>query len=180
MSSPNQPALQVYPTTLLHNVEALREVYEDSVRFPMPDGPVRHEEVQEDLDLVRDSNAGLSSRRYLFAQDTSGLILGVMGLQIPEEAMLRFSLTDKPIELINAYALRNSRAKGVGSTLLAAIEVLAKESGHEEIILNSGPRYKETGWPFWRKKYGDPVGILEDRYGPGLDAMVWRKVLSGK
>ena len=47
-------------------------------------------------------------------------------------------------------------------------------------VVNSGPRYEKTGWPFWDRRLGRAVGKAVNLYGPGLDAPVWVKELDLK
>lgn len=136
-------------------------------------------EVAEDLQIMRESCLGRNKRTYYVAEETDGRILGVIGMTNPSEAMRRFSKTDRPVELVNAYVAKDHRAgRGVGRALVAKLEQEARARGYTEIILNSGPRYKATGWGFYDRLEGFMrIGIAEKLYGEGGDAPVWHKIL---
>lgn len=176
MASP-ESTIEVFPSTALLDVELLRPVLESAVVHPLTH-EVFADEVEEDLRAVEASIAGENDRYYAIARTSGGLVVGMMGLQTPGEEMLEFATTERPIELINAYVLASSRGIGIGQALVHHLEDKAKEDGHTELLLNSGPRYQRRGWRFWREMYGEPVGILKDYYGPRFDARVWRTSLS--
>jgi len=178
MTSPDAQ-IEVFPSTALTDIGLLRPVLESAVINPIT-GEVFTDEIEEDLRSVEQSRDGLNERYYAVARTSGGLVIGVMGLQRPEQEMLAFTNTENPIELINAYVLRSSRGLGAGQALVHHLEDKAKEDGHSELVLNSGPRYQWSGWPFWRSMYGEPVGMLKDHYGPSFDAMVWRAQLDEK
>jgi len=51
--------------------------------------------------------------------------------------------------------------------------------GYTEIILNSGSRYKDTGWGIYDRLDGNSrVGMAVGYYGEDGDAPVWHKILS--
>lgn len=138
---------------------------------------VLEDEVRSVMDAMKESLTGQSNRTYLVAQTTTGELIGTMGCKIPGQDMLPFALTSNPIEIINAYVAQQHRAgKGVGRALAKAIETKAQVQGYKELLVNSGPRYKDTGWGFWTKLYGEPATIAEKMYGQDGDAPVWRKV----
>ncbi|MDO8561270.1 MAG: GNAT family N-acetyltransferase [bacterium] len=133
------------------------------------------EEVNSILEAVRADISGNSDVRYVVAEGRNKVI-GVMGLKPISEAMRQYALTANPAEIVNAFVDPSQRGgKGVGSTLIAAVEAAARESGYTELLLNSGPRYKDTAWGFYTKIYGKPVAVIKDMYGMGGDAPVWRK-----
>lgn len=137
------------------------------------------EEIDSIIDRMKKSMQGKTDARYIVAIEQDKPI-GVVGLKPLPEAMLPYAQTTKPAEAINAYVHADFRnGRGVGKGLFQGIETMARELGYEEILLNSGPRYKDTAWGFYNKRYGEPVGILKDFYGEGRDAPVWRRSLEG-
>jgi hypothetical protein len=54
---------------------------------------------------------------------------------------------------------------------------MARSRHYKELIFNSGPRYKDTAWKLYTKAFGEPVAIIKDMYGDGVDTPVWRKIL---
>lgn len=181
----------------LPDVEKLRPILEQWIRNPEKTAP-RLEDIDKTQETMRASLRGENSREYMVATENNKVV-GVMGLKVPSpeepndgQKMLAFAMTDKPVEFINAYVDTSNRlGKGVGSALFKALEVRAREKGFKEILVNSGPNFKDSGWPFWdgimgpnlRDKSLPPdklvnnVGFAKDMYGPGRNAPVWRKIL---
>ena len=122
-----------------------------------------------------------NDRKYLVADD-NGKIIGVIGYKTPDTKMLEFSQTQNPTELVNAYVDPEQRkGRGVGRSLVSSLEQSAANDGFTEIILNSGQRYKETGWGFYDRLPGfSRIGIAKNYYGEGGDAPVWSKILEEK
>ncbi|MEK7095974.1 MAG: GNAT family N-acetyltransferase [Patescibacteria group bacterium] len=163
----------------LEDVENLRPVLEQSICNPITKEVIQ-DEVEEVLFSVRETAQGLDDRTYVIAETPEGRIVGVMGLQEPDEVMRSFADTDNPVEIINAYVAYDQRGMGTGRSLVKHLDELAKQRGYKEIVLNSGPRYMQSGWPFWRKIYGEPAGVAKNFYNGRYDAMVWRKSLVEK
>lgn len=160
------------------DLHPLKPILESWVRHRDTGVPIP-EEVESDLQVMRDSlHQGIPI--YLVAEAANGQVIGVIGLTFPSERMKEFTTTSAPIELINAYVASDWRGgKGVGTALVRALEEEARQRGCTEVILNSGPRYKETGWGFYDRLPGySRVGIAERMYGEGGDALVWRKYLA--
>lgn len=156
---------------------AVEAILRDWVRNPI-DSQVIESEVGEILQTLSDSLAGTSQDKFLVAENIEGRVVGVARLSPVSKEVLKFAQTERPIELFNLYvAAGQNRGKGVGSALFNALKAEARAEGKTEILLNSGPRYKESGWGFYEKTIGPAAGVLKDHYGPGYDAMVWRQEL---
>lgn len=162
----------------IDDLQAVRPILETWIRH-WKTGEVIANEVEQDLNQMKTSIEGGSEGVSLVAETHEGERVGVIGLKPPDERMLKFTTTDKPAELIHAYvAKKHRRGKGVGRALVQQLEREAKVRGYREIVLNSGPRYEETGWGFYDRLEGySRVGIAKDYYGAGIDAPVWRKIL---
>jgi hypothetical protein len=52
----------------------------------------------------------------------------------------------------------------------------ARSKGFTEIILDSGDRYSESGWPFHDRQF-PRRGIARHQYGVGFHAVVWGEIL---
>lgn len=138
---------------------------------PLPD------EVIETIETMQDSIKKENNRIYLVAKE-EGSVIGVIGYKYPDDTMRGFSRTENPAELINAYVNPEQRGRGVGKALVDKLEEMAKSKEFTEIILNSGPRYKDTAWEFYDNLPGyQRVGIAKEYYGEGGDAPVWSKIL---
>ena len=178
--SAHLPDFELVPATALDDAELLRPVLESAVRNPFT-GEIVYEDVNSILGSVPRSQEDMERKYTVVAwSNDEAKALGMMSLMQPDSVMRSFALGSNPIELTNAYVLNTVRGLNLGRTLVRHLEERAQEQGHTEIILNSGPRFRPTGWPFWRRMYGEPVGIAEDYYGPGLSAPVWRKPLSAE
>jgi len=157
----------------------LKPILETWLRFPTITGELLTEELQTTLGEIEKSLIHENKKQFYVAQSPDGTIAGMMGIQPPDFAMMTYSRTVHPVEIINAYVHFDERqGKGVGRALVSAVENESRTQGFEELLLNSGPRYRETGWPFWKKMFGEPIGQLTNRYGEGLHAPVWRKPLN--
>lgn len=115
--------------------------------------------------------------QYLVAATDGKEIVGVVGMRPPTPDMLRFASMEQPIEMINTYVDSRYRGYGVGAALVRELEQLAQEHGYSEIIVNSGPRYRHSGWKFYDKLGYERRGIAWDLYGEGAHAPVWCKIL---
>lgn len=143
-------------------------------------GEIIANEITELEEEIRASIESPNNRNYFVAEDIDGTAIGVMGMQSPpHSALLPFIRTENPMEIINAYVSSHARLSGAGQALAEYIEQIGAQAGHTELVVNSGPRYADTGWPFWTKLYGKPIGVAPGLYGLGGDAVVWRKSLNG-
>lgn len=141
---------------------------------PLPD------EVASIMTAVAKSIKGEGDVKYQVAE-ANEKFLGIMGFRPLVEAMKQYALTENPAEIINAFVDPAQRGgKGIGRSLVNAVEAEAGKMGYTEILLNSGPRYQNTAWGFYTKMYGEPVAVMKDYYGPGGDAPVWRKNITPK
>lgn len=138
-------------------------------------------EVSEVLAAMEQSFKGASDRNYFVAEE-NGKAIGMVGYKLPDESMRSFARTSNPAELINAYVDASERGgRGVGRALVAKLEEVTKAIGFTEIILNSGPRYLQTGWGFYDKLPGyKRINVAKNLYGEGGDAPIWSKVFLDK
>jgi len=141
-------------------------------------GVIAHDEVEGDMQTLRESLEENSDKKMFVAQTPDGKVVGMMGVKLhPKEELLRFAKTDNPSELIVAYVHPDYRkGQGVGTALIAASQDFARSEGKKEILLESGPRHAESGYPFYDRQPGfQRVGKIDDFYGPGLDTVVWQR-----
>lgn len=170
-------SFEIIPATELPDAELLRPVLESAVRNPIT-REIVYEDVEDILASVPRSDEDMDRKYTIVAWSLeTPKALGMMSLMMPDTVMRAFAQTPHPIELTNAYVLDDVRGGGLGRTLVQHLEDRAIDQGHTEIVLNSGPRFRFSGWPFWQKMYGEPVGVAKDYYGPRFDAPVWRKML---
>ncbi len=142
------------------------------------DGVVATDEVDGDMATLMASLDEKSGKHMYVAQTQEGHVVGMMGLsRTPKEPMIKFAKTDDPCELIVAYVHPDFQGgQGVGTALINANQNLARSMGKKEMLLESGPRHKDTGYPFYDKQPGfTRVGIIPNYYGPGADTVVWQK-----
>lgn len=164
----------------LADLDALQPILERWI-VDRDTGIPRPDEVREDLDLMRASVDGSNGYQYFVAEE-NGQVVGVIGMRQPPEKLLElgFLHTNNPIELVNAYVTPEQKGgKGVGRALVSRLEDEATQQGYTEIVLNSGPRYENTGWGFYDKLAGyERVGVAMGYYGEGGDAPVWKRDLT--
>lgn len=145
-------------------------------------GDVITDEVGEIVKRVEGVHEGNDEYVYYVALGKSG-ICGVMGMKRVggvDDPMRQFSGERAAVEIINASVSRDAPATGIGSRLLQALLDEAASREFSVAVVNSGPRYEKTGWPFWDRRLGRAVGKAVNLYGPGLDAPVWVKELDPK
>jgi GNAT superfamily N-acetyltransferase len=140
------------------------------------DGRPLRGDVGHTLDAISDSIGAKDDRRYLVAE-LYEVVIGVMGLTGKGIDSALIHSSDKPVEFVHAYVASNQRGTGAGAALADALEELARHDGYTRLIIVSGSRNRETGYPFWNKRYGEPIKIFEDFYGPGVEKVVWSKFL---
>ncbi len=157
------------------DIPALRKISEYWLR---DFGVIAYDEVEKDMKTLRESLDEGSNTKMFVAQATDGKVVGMMGVALqPKAELLPFAKTDVPSELIVAYVHPRFRGgKGVGTNLINAAQNLARDKGRKEILLESGPRNRTTGYPFYDRQPGfKRAGIIKDFYGKGLDTVVWQK-----
>ncbi len=141
-------------------------------------GQIISDEIAEIQKNMEDSVTGASSdKQYLVAENTEGEVIGVMGMAFPSAEMTEVAQSEHPVEIINAFVSGEALGQGVGGKLLENVFAVSKFIGATEVIVNSGPRYKDSAWNFYDKKFNGRLTTLKDKYGPGLDAPVWSKLL---
>jgi GNAT superfamily N-acetyltransferase len=175
--NPEQSTKHVYIRKITsEDIEPLRPILECWVKDSESQETII-DEVDSIIESIKENINGYGNKSFFAAFDSEGKVLGMMGYSEPSKDMAGYSQTDKPVEFINAYVDAESRGQGVGKLLAKHLESEAKLLGYKEIIVNSGPRYQETGWAFWTRIYGSPIAVLKDYYGSGLDAPVWQKFI---
>lgn len=187
MSSPLDSPQPFLREPASDDLTKLRPILEHWVR-DRNSGEIISSEIDSILSQVDAQLHGDHSRYFVVAEEVvddepTGKLLGVMGMQDASEAMRPFTSSPtnpNAAELVNAFVEPEARGRHIGRFLRRFLEAHARQLAFDEIIVNSGPRYKETGWPFWIASYGDPVGVAKELYGPGGDAMVWHKELPGQ
>lgn len=143
-----------------------------------PSSPPLTAEIAGHLARMSTSLIEDSGYRYLVAVTEDEEIIGVVGMRPPSPEVLRFVATERPVEMINAYVdTRHRKGRGVGTALVRELERLARECGHAEMVLNSGPRYRISGWEFFDKLGYERRGLARNLYGEGDHAPVWSKIL---
>ena len=160
----------------LNDAEQLRPILETWIQWQ---GQIIESEVEEVLNNLKESIETGNDYHFLVAETTSKEVVGMIGFrQPPDKRMLAYCHTDKPVELVNAFVSEKHRkGKGIGRTLVNRLELEARKIGAKEVILNSGPRYKNSGWGFYDRIGYEKVGTARHYYGVGFHAPVWRKEL---
>jgi len=158
-----------------NDIPALRQISEHWLH---DFGVIAYDEVEGDMETLRESLKEGSDKKMFVAQTADGKVIGMMGVKLhPKKELLRFAKTDDPCELIVAYVHPDYRkGQSVGTALITASQDFARAQGKKEILLESGPRNIETGYPFYDRQPGfQRVGKINDFYGPELDTVVWQR-----
>lgn len=160
----------------LEDLDQIKPIFKTWIKLK---GKVINSEVEDNLKMIKESLEKKDNERaYFVAENQNGEIVGIMGFHPPQEKMKEFASTEKETtELDLAYVAESQRRKGAGKALVSKIKEEAKKRGYKEIILNSGPRYKDTGWGFYDKIGFIRSNIAKDFYGKGIDAQTWKKNL---
>ena len=149
--------------------------------FWLRDGNVvADEEVDGDMATCRRSLIPGSGKTMFVAESPDGTVIGMMGLSDePKDALKPFAQLNNPCEIIVAYVHPDHMmGKGAGTALMNKVLESARTKGKTEILVESGPRHIETGYPFYDKQPGfEKVGKIPNFYGDGQDTQVWRKTL---
>ena len=100
-------------------------------------------------------------------------VVGVMGLEFEGIRPPLFGPDDRPASLISAYVDNDRRCRGIGSALADHLESVALSRGCTRLVVVSGPRSREVGYPFWTSRYGDIAYYDPDAFGPGVECVAW-------
>lgn len=162
------------------DIDKLRPIIETWVREKKTEndlGEIITEEVEEILGRMRGSlieSLDDISYHYLVAELSQMGLVGMIGYRQPPQGMInQFVKTEKPAEGINFFVARDIKGQGVGSRLNRALIAELRENGYTEFLFDSGPRYEKSGHPFHDSHY-QRVGVIDNRYGKGYNASVWR------
>jgi GNAT superfamily N-acetyltransferase len=142
---------------------------------------------QEELEGVRErmmSSLESIEYKYFVVRDENHRAIGCCALREPEPKMeiYKSSPASKSLELVNVFLDKSHHGKGLGYRLMNYMFDQARELGKEEVIWNSGPRYRDSAWSFYKRIAGEPFAIAPAFYGYAPDespndAPVWRKEL---
>ena len=159
------------------DLPAVERILQTWVRDSPSSAPVAAE-IAEFLARMSGSLVDERVYRYLVAVAEDESTIGVVGTRPASPEMLPFAATERPVELINIYIdARHRKSQGVGTALVRELERRAREQGYREMILNSGPRYRDSGWEFFDRLRYERRGVARDLYGQGKHARVWSKIL---
>lgn len=142
-------------------------------------GAVSKKEVEHYLRYIKNSlndqvlddfNAG-----YLVAETSKREIVGIIAFRKPIKKILPFTTTPNPAELNHVFVAKEHRGEGIGSALIKKMLEVVKQRGYTEIIVRSGPMYKETGWGFYDKLSGfERISVLDETASGGKVSQLWR------
>lgn len=77
--------------------------------------------------------------------------IGVGGISEPLPKVKYLSKGNNPAEIKILYLDNNSRGKGAGKKLLVFLENVLFDKNHDEIIIRSAEKYKDTAYGFYEK-----------------------------
>ena len=130
------------------------------------------EEVTNYLHRVENEINGIVEyNTYYWVIKYQNKTVGITGIADPLPKVKPFITGINPVEMKIMYLSNKSRGLGLGKTALAEIEVMVKALGHDEVIIRSGPMYRDTAWGFYEKMGYKNVGTVNE------DMAVFRKNL---
>ncbi len=165
-------------------IDELIEVAKQWVRSNVT-GEIETEEIEEIRNRMvgsLETHAESNGYHYFMVRNEMRKAIGFCAIRNPEPQMEPFKSTPThhSAELVNLFLDDSYRRRGIGYQLVLYTLEQARIRGYDEVIWNSGPRYKSTSWDFYRQFAGEPVGSAYARYGftpegIPINAPVWRK-----
>ncbi|HUQ39531.1 MAG TPA: GNAT family N-acetyltransferase [Acidimicrobiales bacterium] len=135
--------------------------------------------MEEAFPALRASAEAVTDQRFVVAESVpDGAVVGVMGLMWGDIDPELLDGTEATAELVRAYVADPTRGTGVGTALADHLEGVAREMGFTRLVIESGSIHRETGYPFWRRRYGEPFLVSPDHWGPGVERVAWRTSLT--
>jgi len=135
-----------------------------------------HDHSVPTLEPIKKSIEGDNDWKFFVAEADDGNILGVMGVALSDIDPELVPNT-KGAELVSAYVSHRARGHGVGRALADKVESAAIDLGANTLLIVSGSRNRESGYPFWNRRYGQPLRVDADYFAPGAERVVWSKKL---
>ncbi len=170
MNGPNDIRIRETSSDDIESLRSLLQEWCDGSEM----GQISQEEVNSEIVGIETSTKGESDWLYVVAEDETGRLLGIMGMcksNATIDAVLPSHEEKSAAELFSAFVSQSERGRGIGRLLVQHLESKAELDGYDEIVVASGPRFRETGWPFWQSFYGDPAKVIEC-------TSIWRKSLA--
>jgi ribosomal protein S18 acetylase RimI-like enzyme len=149
----------------------------DAVAQLLGSGMTDSEEIDQAVTAIGDSANGSSPVRYFAAVSQDGRVCGVMGLTAKNIDPELFKPTDKPVEFVHAHVDPTDQGSGVGTAMADHLKKIVQHDGYTKVIIVSGSRNREFGYPFWQGRYGNPARFDKDFWGPDNERVVWAKDL---
>ncbi len=91
---------------------------------------------------------------------TTGGVMRALGLKEPSIP-----------ELKSGYVLPEYQGRGIGSRLIDKCILLLDEQGVPEFAFECGYQLSQG---LWKKRFGEPIVVKENKFGEGADQMFWR------
>lgn len=158
------------------DLPAIRSILEEWMIDPLS-GERLPAEVESRVALVAETFNGRTDCEFFVAEVEREGVIGVAGLASFNIASELFSASERPVEVITSYVRHSHRGTGIGRALLDEAETRAQAQAFTTLLVVSGARNRESGYPFWRRRYGEPVRWDEDYFAPGAERVVWRHAL---
>jgi len=123
--------------------------------------------------VVEDSSSKPKFNSYYYAALINNQVVGVIGFRELNPKLLKFSKTEKPVELCIFYIKKDYRKKGTGSILLDFLMKEIKRRDYKEVIVRSSDRFMDTGWGLYNKKGFSVVGEFTSK--TNNKSRIWNK-----
>ncbi len=102
------------------------------------------------------------SEEYIVARSKEGNILGILGYRNTIQKFLMYSVKPRSLEIYALFVDPNHTKQGIGRNLIYYIQNIALEKGYGELIVRSASKFKDTGWPFYKKIGFEEVGSIPE------------------
>lgn len=159
---------------------AITTILRAVVQNPYGSGEVDEDEVIEELARISSAFKEPVLGRTLMAEDQATNPLGFTFFGPVTPKLLEFTKSDptKTLELKLLYPDPTQRSRGVGSTMLRAVEQHAEENRLTRVELTSGPRYFLIGSGIFYQKMGyRDLGTIRKYFNDTYPAKVFQKDL---
>jgi len=122
---------------------------------------------QEEVDkycqrITNEINGIIEYNTHFWVGEWQNEVVGVAGTSDILPKTKEYSQGNNPIDLKILYLDNNIRGHGFGKDFLDFLENEAIKTSHDEMIIRTAKRYKDTAWGFYQKMGYELVGYIDD------------------
>ena len=135
------------------------------------DGTPLYCEIRTIADHIDASILGIDDRIYFVAM-AGERVVGIIGYRPLPDYLCNYAETDSAVEVVNFFVHKDHLRCGHGSVLLNKVRDFVYKRGFREILVCSGPRYKDSHGFY--DAQGQQIATIPNHFGHGHDARIWR------